>query len=159
MRTCIKKLIIVDVSLRNPSNDVLYKLMTRMIEINSMKLNNRSEVIQALQEVEKDQNVINFLLLNLVKSKDTFTFKNLNIEEITAAWPILKKTWKRNFLPWDGLTLFLKGENSDYINKSDEVEITKYFPNSEIEIIEKSGHWPHIENPTDFTNKLLKFIS
>jgi len=56
-------------------------------------------------------------------------------------------------------TLFLRGENSNYIENVDELIIKKQFPNSEIQTIKNAGHWLHAENPKDFYNKVMNFIS
>jgi len=169
LRDVVKKLVIVDVSLRHPSadkpleTDHLYKLMKKMIKINNLKLGKRLDVIEELRKVENKENVINFLLLNLTKVDDIFTFGNLELPYLEEAWKVLKFQWneikKTSFVPWEGETLFLKGELSDlYIKESDFEEILKFFPNSKIEIIEKSGHWPHFDNQNEFINKLIKFL-
>ena len=169
LRDAVKKLIVVDVSLRHASadktaeNDHLYQLMHKMLEINALKLDKRTLVINKLREVEKDENVINFLLLNLVRLGEYFNFENLDLDEIEGAWLTLKSQWnemkKTTFVPWEGETLFLKGELSDYIRESDDFEeIKKFFPNSKIETIKKSGHWPHFDNQTEFIDKLIKFL-
>ena len=54
-------------------------------------------------------------------------------------------------------TLFLKGENSNYINDDDEDLIFTHFPNADIENIENSGHWLHAENPTQFFDTVIRF--
>ena len=56
-------------------------------------------------------------------------------------------------------TLFLKGENSNYIEIQDEFLIKKQFPNSEIITIQNAGHWLHAENPTDFCTEVFKYLS
>lgn len=166
LRNFVKKLIIVDVSLRHPKRDQkfdhLYKLMVKMQEINGMKLGNKDEVINELKSIEDNDHVINFLLLNLVKTKDNFTFDNLSLKHLQESWISLKSQWDslktNNFKPWEGETLFLKGEYSEYIKLADEEEIMRFFPNSKIETISKSGHWPHFDNQVEFINKLISFL-
>lgn len=166
LRDAVKKLIVVDVSLRHPSGhlkvgkgDKLFDLMEIMIEINQLKSFDRSEIVEKLCKVEPDVNVINFLLLNLVKTEDgCYSFSNLAVEHLKASWKMLGRTWKEDFVPWNGETLFLKGEHSDYVRASDEAEIKRLFPNSRIETISKSGHWPHFDNPNEFINKVVSFL-
>lgn len=168
LRGVVKKLVIVDVSLRHPStdepseNDHLHQLMKKMIEIDQMKLDKRSNVIDELRKVEKNENVINFLLLNLTKVDDILKFGNLELKYLEEAHKVLKSQWneikKTLFVPWEGETLFIKGELSDYIKESDHEEILKFFPNYKIETINKSGHWPHFDNQNEFINKLIKFL-
>jgi esterase len=57
-----------------------------------------------------------------------------------------------------GKVLFLKGAHSDYISKSSEIEILKYFPNAKISAIANAGHWLHAENPLDFYKETIHFL-
>ena len=59
---------------------------------------------------------------------------------------------------YKGPTLFLKGENSDYIGIEDELLIKKHFPNARIETIINAGPWLHAENPKEFFNEVIRFI-
>lgn len=55
-------------------------------------------------------------------------------------------------------TLFLKGENSKYIQERDLIDIKHHFPNSTVETISNAGHWLHAENPTEFFEKAIGFL-
>ena len=56
-------------------------------------------------------------------------------------------------------SLFLKGENSDYILDSDEDIIRDYFPKAKIATISKAGHWLHAENPKEFIEVTSKWLN
>ena len=163
LREAVKKLIVVDVSLRYPSahlkdsDDKMYRLMLKMCEINTMKFDKKVDVENELRKEASDENVINFLMMSVSKIH-YYGFHRIGVDELIKAWPILKETWKQGFVPWNGESLFLKGENSDYIRTSDEPEIKDFFPNSKIESVSKSGHWPHFDNQDEFIQKLIKFI-
>ena len=163
LREAVKKLVIVDISLRHPnahlkdSEDKMYQIMEKMKEIDGMGLYKRIDVICELKKVEPDEKVIKLLMTNLFKVNN-FTFMDFQVDDYMSAWSMLKRTWKEGFVPWNGETLFLKGENSDYIKSTDEAEIKEFFPNSKIETISKSGHWPHLDNQDEFIQKVIKFI-
>ena len=74
-----------------------------------------------------------------------------NIEEVGK--PLLENSI------YNKETLFLRGANSNYIENVDELLIKKQFPNSEIQTLKNAGHWLHAENPKDFYNKVMNFIS
>lgn len=59
---------------------------------------------------------------------------------------------------YDGPTLFLRGDRSEYIAPGDLPEFRKHFPKAEMETIEKAGHWLHAENPDQFFEKSLAFM-
>jgi len=60
---------------------------------------------------------------------------------------------------FEGKTLFLRGDRSEYIVANDFDEIKKHFPRVQIETIENAGHWLHAENPKEFLAKSLSFLN
>ena len=60
---------------------------------------------------------------------------------------------------YNGNTLFLNGEVSDYIKNEDHNLIKEHFPASEIKTISGVGHWLHAEKPTEFYKKVTDFIA
>ncbi len=83
------------------------------------------------------------LRINLIALKD-------NVEEIGEALPT-------NSI-FEGDTLFLRGDKSDYINHNDEAIIKAHFPNALVITINNAGHWLHAENPKDFFEEVMKFV-
>ena len=54
-------------------------------------------------------------------------------------------------------TLFIRGENSNYINDDDEDLIFKHFTNVEIQTMDQAGHWLHAEKPQKFFEMSIRF--
>jgi pimeloyl-ACP methyl ester carboxylesterase len=59
---------------------------------------------------------------------------------------------------YDGPTLFLRGDRSEYIAPSDLSDFKKHFPKAVMETIDNAGHWLHAENPEQFFEKSLDFF-
>ncbi|MET1257897.1 alpha/beta fold hydrolase [Flagellimonas sp. DF-77] len=59
---------------------------------------------------------------------------------------------------FDGPTLFLRGERSEYILPNDYEGIYRHFPSAQIDTVPKAGHWVHAENPKAFFDKSLEFL-
>ena len=59
---------------------------------------------------------------------------------------------------FDGPTLFLRGERSEYILPNDYEGIYRHFPNAQIDTVPKAGHWVHAENPKSFFDKSMEFL-
>ena len=59
---------------------------------------------------------------------------------------------------YDGPTLFLRGDRSEYIMQSDLEVIETHFSNSELQTIDNAGHWLHAENPKQFFEKSIWFL-
>lgn len=60
--------------------------------------------------------------------------------------------------PYTGMTLFLKGSRSDYINAADYTDIVRLFPNNQIVEIPNAGHWVQADNPVAFVEEVEKFL-
>lgn len=117
----------------------------------------RQEVEIIVSEFISDVGTRQFLLKNLYwKTPDQLAFRfnlavfNTSIDNIGQALPYENR--------FKGLTLFLRGDKSDYILDRDYETIYYHFPQAEILTISNAGHWLHAENPKDFFNQTLHFL-
>lgn len=151
----VNKLVVVDIAPRfyPIHHDTILKAL---LSINLKNLKSRNEADEVLSTYISDFGTKQFLLKNLArKENDNTKFEwkfNLpviekNIQEVGV------ETANGSTVP----TLFIRGENSDYVNPSDETEIKKQYPNSDIVSI-KSGHWVHAEKPEEFYSSVMKFL-
>ncbi len=118
----------------------------------------RSDVEATLSEYIDDAGTRQFLMKNLYwvePGQLAYRFNlevfNEQIENIGEALPEGAK--------FDGPTLFLRGDRSNYIKDEDFDLIKTHFPNSEIKDIANSGHWLHAENPKQFLEETLGFLT
>ena len=74
-----------------------------------------------------------------------------NVAEVGEALPI--------HATFNNPTLFLRGDQSEYIANQDEALIKRHFTRSKIVTIKNAGHWLHAENPIDFFNEVMQFLS
>ena len=117
----------------------------------------RSDVEQIVSTFITDFGTRQFLLKNLYwKTPEQLAFRfnlqvfNDKIEIIGTALPFENK--------FEGPTLFLRGDKSDYILDSDFETIYHHFPNATIDTISNAGHWLHAENPKDFQLNVMHFL-
>jgi esterase len=54
-------------------------------------------------------------------------------------------------------TLFIRGENSNYIHDSDMDLILRIFPEATLKTMKGAGHWLHAEKPEEFHNLVMDF--
>lgn len=101
----------------------------------------RMFLLKNLYWIEKGQLA---LRMNLDVLKD-------NVTEVGEALPMHSKFEKQ--------TLFLRGDKSEYVMTNDEVLIKQHFPLAEIQTISDAGHWLHAENPEDFYETVINFIT
>jgi len=152
----VSKLIIVDISPKYypPHHDFILKALKK-IDFNKIK--SRREIAAILRKDIDDENVVQFLLKNIYWKTKTklalrFNLKSLteNNNEICEPLP--------NFTFFEKPTLFLKGENSGYIDKDDAALIKAHFPKAKIITVKNSGHWMHVDNPDDFYDNVSQFL-
>jgi esterase len=53
---------------------------------------------------------------------------------------------------------FIKGGDSDYIGKDDEVRIRRFFPAAEITSIPGTSHWLHAEKPEELIRLIREYF-
>ncbi|MEO2062361.1 MAG: alpha/beta fold hydrolase [Christiangramia sp.] len=152
----IEKLIVVDIAPKYyaPHHQQILKGLTAL---DDAKLTSRGDAEDFLAEYIPQTGVRLFLLKNLYwKTKEQLSLKlNLdslkeNIENIGEALPEGKS--------YSGPALFIKGANSDYIEKTDELNIRTIFPKASFVTIKDAGHWVHAEKMEAFLATILQFV-
>jgi esterase len=151
----ISKLIVVDISPRfYPIHHD--KIIEGLQSLDFSALKSRSEAEAVLSRYIEENDVRQFLLKSMYwKEKGVLDFR-FNLGAISANIANVGEALIEGAL-FEKPTLFLKGENSNYINDDDEDLIFTHFPNADIENIENSGHWLHAENPTQFFETVIRF--
>lgn len=132
-------------------------ILEALSSLDFTKIKTRKEADKTLQKYISNTGIRLFLLKNLYwKSKEELGLR-INL-------PILIKNIKevgKALAPnayFNKPTLFLRGENSGYIEDTDVILIKKHFPKASIKTIPKTGHWLHAENPNDFFEEVLGFL-
>jgi len=153
----VEKLIVADIS---PKYYPLHHhtILKALSALDFKMVRTRKVAYDVISKYIKEDGVRQFLAKNLYwKYQDELDLRiNLpvlieHIEEIGRALD--------QHAVFDGKTMFLKGEYSDYIEKNDEVLIDKHFPDAVIETVSNTGHWLHAENPKEFYEHVMNFIS
>lgn len=122
------------------------------------KITSRGEADELLSKHLGDFGTRQFLLKNLYwveKGKLGFRFNLLvlssKMEEIGENISATAQ--------YEGPTLFLKGDASEYVVETDLPEIKRHFPSAKIDTIENAGHWVHAANPKQFYEKSFAFLN
>lgn len=152
----ISKLLVADISPRAypPHHQ---QIIRGLKAIDPGTLKSRGEADRILGGHINNPGIRQFLLKNLYrKNSNTFGFR-FNLEVLSDRMEEIGAALDEN-RTFDGPTLFLKGDRSDYITEKDHEMISRHFPAAEIKTIANAGHWLHAENPEDFLQESLDFF-
>ncbi|WP_299776998.1 alpha/beta fold hydrolase [uncultured Formosa sp.] len=153
----VSKLIVADISPRfyPVHHDAI---LNGLGTLDFSEIKTRGAADKALAQYVSDLGTRQFLLKNLYWVEKgqlglRINLKSLteNVAEVGEALPVHAE--------FDGDTLFLRGDKSEYIALQDEGIIKTHFPTAKIITIKNAGHWLHAENPEDFYNEVMRFIS
>ncbi|MFW6101193.1 MAG: alpha/beta fold hydrolase [Bacteroidota bacterium] len=168
----VHKMIVVDIAptpyqmLTEPNPQALNHLniINALNNLDIAQISTIKEADNQLSGFIPYQRVRQFLLKNLKRDKDG-TFKwLLNIETLRNELPAIldglnPDNYQSNNADISFPVLFIKGENSDYIQQKDREAILKIFPDAGIQTIAGAGHWVHAEKRTEFLQTVRQFLS
>lgn len=148
-----KKLVVVDIASKAyvPRHN---EISSTLLNLNLKSIHNRKEAEEALSKEIPERDTVLFLLKNLERSGDSFSWK-VNLDSIVANIHRINESVDVFF---DGPTLFLKGDNSTYITLADETELKNQFPNSTVVSFPDTGHWIHAEKPDMFYSVVRNWL-
>jgi len=121
----------------------------------------RAAADAALAETITDRAVRAFLLLNLNFPTDraVATQWQFGLAEIDAAIETLADWPQPGQVRFDGPTLVVAGERSDYVRPEHHALIHALFPAARIVVLKQSGHWLHADNPEAFGAIVEAFLA
>jgi esterase len=129
----------------------------RGLDLDNVK--RRSEADAALVPAIPDAAERAFLLQNLVLQDGQASWR-LNLEAIGREMPrLVGFPAIQAGRTYDGPSLFVAGDRSDYLRPDHEAVIRRLFPNAEITNIENAGHWLHVEQPAAFLAVVEAFLN
>lgn len=152
----VEKLVVADIGPRYYSahhHDILEGLNA----VNFSQVESRSDIDAILSEHIDEIGVRQFLLKNVYRlTKNTFAYR-FNLAALTAQYDEVGVALPAQ-ATYDGPTLFLRGENSGYIDDTDRQLILNHFNDASIVTVKNAGHWLHAENPSDFYDEVVMFL-
>jgi pimeloyl-ACP methyl ester carboxylesterase len=119
------------------------------------EISNRKQAEQLLASAIPEIGYRQFLLQNLVLKDGLYCWRiNLDIFYRMApniiAFPCVEQV-----TPFTGKTLFLAGEDSDYVKADD---VSTLFPKATLSFIANAGHWLHVQQPGVFIEQVERFL-
>ncbi|MCU0444646.1 MAG: alpha/beta fold hydrolase [Microscillaceae bacterium] len=153
----VDKLVVVDISPR------AYRLHNHDIAealagLDLPSLASRKAIDDELAKSIPELGTRQFLLKNLYRTEDDRFAWRMNLPVIQKNLAIVMAALPEN-LQFDGKTLFIAGEKSDYIQNKDLAIIQEHFPDNQIVTVAGAGHWVHAEKPAEVLQIIQDFVS
>jgi len=152
----LNKLIVVDISHKQyPMHHQQIIEGLKSIDLNVIKT--RGTADKQLAKYIDNFAIRQFLLKNLYwESKGQLAWR-INVPVLSnEIEKIIEEIYFRTI---DVPTLFIRGEQSNYIVEADFDNLKHKFPNSKIITAKNAGHWVHAEVPQFFYDTVIKFLT
>ncbi|MBK1857934.1 alpha/beta fold hydrolase [Cerasicoccus arenae] len=144
----IASLIIVDISPREypPYHQRDFDAMNTLP---LKEITSRKDAEARIAEMVPDWGQRQFLLTNLIRKDDHFEW-GINLRALTDQRDVMRSNSIAAEGVYAGATTFILGGQSRFVLPEDWRLIDRHFPKARIEVINESGHNPHIEKREDF---------
>jgi esterase len=152
----IKKLIVVDMGIKKypvHHNQIISALQA--VPVNHLE--SRKEAEESMKPHISEAGIRQFLLKSLHRNTDGSYKWRFNLSVIAKEIANVSEALPETTV--DLPTLFIRGDMSNYILKEDFETIKKMFPQSNLESIEKAGHWVHAEAPDQIITLIEMFAA
>ncbi len=126
--------------------------------LDEASIKSRNQAREILESFVSEPGVSSFLLKNVYRLENGEFDLKINLAAIFASY-FDELTLPPTGQPFHGPVLFVKGENSPYIQDSHKEEILHLFPKATLKILAKTGHWLHAERPEAFNHIVRDFLA
>lgn len=152
----VKKLVVVDIAPKRYVDPHWLKYIEAMLAIDLATLSSRKQAEELLAEQIPSSIYRQFLLSNLASSTDGAYSWKPNLQALLEASQCIgaEISGPANQLK----TLFIRGEESNYIEDQDLESIHALFPQARLITVPKTGHLVHIEAREQFRELLVDFL-
>ena len=154
----INKIVIVDIAPKKYEN-VHESILLGLKSIDFSLISSRKEANDKLSLYISDERVRQFLLKSVYWESESKLGFRFNLDVL---YEFSKNGISNEFkssIGFNGPSLFLHGELSNYVNKKDYKLINYHYTNASIIEVPDSGHWLHADNPNFFLEKTINFLN
>src|SRR5690625_1437859 len=152
-------LIIEDIAPLDSSTSEFEHLLGTLLKLDLDEVSSRTDAHAKLKSDIQEAGVRGFLLQNLVRDGEGGFVWQPNLQMLYDALPTIVGFPEVEETFDDHPVLWVKGENSDYINDEAEVAMRKLFPVTRKIQIRDAGHWVHSEQSKIFTQTIDYYIA
>ena len=125
------------------------------LDVSNQTVTSRKEAEQYLSQHVMEPGVRQFLLKSLYKEQEFFQWR-FNVDALINNYSTIMG-WSA-VPPFPGRTLFIKGQDSEYILPEHREHIASQFPHAKAHMVANTGHWLHAEKPETVNRIILSFL-
>lgn len=147
----VKKLIAIDIAPVNYPTRRHDEMFTAIEAVSRAAVTDRREAAAIMKNTVSDESVIQFLLKSFHQGEWRFN--------VPALWHNYATISGWQTLPaWQGPILFIRGQNSAYLDDCYRSALLSQFPQAKAYVIAGAGHWVHAEKPDAVLRAVQKFL-
>ncbi|MDC0661347.1 alpha/beta fold hydrolase [Marinobacter sp. SS21] len=159
----VERLVVADIApvTYKPRHDAILEGLS---QLDLDRITSRQQADEALAAYVPTTGIRSFLLKNLQRIPDSersgaavFRWR-LNLPVIQQCYHRLAAAPEATS-PYLGPVLFLKGEDSAYIQEKHRDEVARLFPHARLKVITGTDHWLHAEKPDTFAALCRQFLA
>lgn len=154
----LDKLVVVDVAPKRYAGgheEILAAILA--LDLKTVQSRNDAELFLRQRLTNQDEGTIQFLMKNLSRNPESGFEWKMNFPAIHAHYQDIL-TGIEVDTTFEGETLFIRGEKSNYIQDSDWQNILKLFPQAHLETVSNAGHWVHADQPQALLEMVQSFL-
>jgi len=135
-------------------------ILDTLMRIDPAGYKTHGEIMDEIEAGVNSRALAMFLGKNIRRDSDGHYSWRLNLPVLKTYLPALYAGFEdlESHAPSPLKTVFIKGNNSDYLQSQHEPDRLRYFPDSHVIGIDNAGHWVHAEKPDEFVKVVLAFI-
>lgn len=118
----------------------------------------RKSIEAHLTQGLQSQGLAYFIMKNITRKGKAYRWK-LNIDVIQSDYPLIMSGILDLGQDYAGTSLFIKGEDSDYIGYDEERAIYSHFDDVDVISVKNAGHWVHSDQPDELKSIISTFLS
>ncbi len=155
---CVERLGVVDIA-PVTYNGRLAMLLDALLALPLEQITSRAHADELLAPSIADKAVRDHMLQNLQHSEKGWRWRN-NLQALRHGLDIISEFPEAlSVQPYTEKCCFIKGGNSDYIEKQSLSRIKTLFPLAELLEVSGAGHWVYAEQPQAFLDVLEGFLT
>lgn len=155
----VERLIIADIAPVNYGNHGHDAIFQGLFSVDTESLSSRREADEQLAKHVENPGIRAFLLKSLKRDSDGNFDWLFNLQSLYENHYLIADAPALDHKIFKGPSLFINGENSNYVKAEYHAVIEQHFPAARYHTIANCGHWLHAEQPNTFADQVESFLS